>query len=203
MHLLTNNCFFTTIMIDFSSFEPLQKFFWIVACCASLVFIIQTIMTFVGLGTDADIDAGPMDGSVDSVENGELSGVFSFRNLINFLLGYGWAGVLFFNSFEKRWLLQVVAIAVGLLFVLAFVFMFRQVMKLSHDGSFRMSEAVGLKADVYLRIPAARSGRGKVQVSVKGSVHEIDAMTDSESEIPTGGQVEIVEVLGDDLLLVK
>jgi hypothetical protein len=42
-----------------------------------------------------------------------------------------------------------------------------------------------------------------VQVSVKGSVHEIDAMTDSESEIPTGGQVEIVEVLGDDLLLVK
>jgi hypothetical protein len=81
--------------------------------------------------------------------------------------------------------------------------MFRQVMKLSHDGSFRMQEAVGLKADVYLRIPAARSGRGKVQVSVKGSVHEIDAMTDNETEIATGGQVQIVDVLGDDLLLVK
>ena len=91
----------------------------------------------------------------------------------------------------------------GLLFVLAFVFMFRQVMKLSHDGSFKMSETVGLKADVYLRIPAARSGRGKVQLSVKGSVHEIDAVTDNDAEIPTGGQVEIVEVLGDDLLLVK
>ena len=66
-----------------------------------------------------------------------------------------------------------------------------------------MKEAVGLRADVYLRIPAARSGRGKVQVSVKGSVHEIDAVTDSDTEIATGGQVEIVEVLGDDLLLVK
>lgn len=187
----------------FNSLEPLQKFFWTIACCASLVFIIQTIMTFIGLGTDTDVDAGPMDGSVDSMEDGALSGVFSFRNLINFLLGYGWAGVLLFDDIEKRWLLQLLAIAVGLLFVLAFVFMFRQVMKLSHDGSFKISEAVGLKADVYLRIPAARSGRGKVQVSVKGSVHEIDAVTDKDAEIPTGGQVEIVEVLGDDLLLVR
>ena len=187
----------------FNSLEPLQKFFWTIACCASLVFIIQTIMTFIGLGTDADVDAGPMDGSVDSIEDGALSGVFSFRNLINFLLGYGWAGVLLFDDIEKRWLLQLLAIAVGLLFVLAFVFMFRQVMKLSHDGSFKMSETVGLKADVYLRIPATRSGRGKVQLSVKGSVHEIDAVTDNDAEIPTGGQVEIVEVLGDDLLLVK
>ena len=191
-------------MMDlFNSLEPLLKFFWAIACAASLVFIIQTILTFVGLGTDADVDAGPMDGSVDSVEDGALSGVFSFRNLINFLLGYGWAGVLLFDAIDKRWLLQIVAIAVGILFVLAFVFMFRQVMRLSHDGSFKMNEAVGLKADVYLRIPAARSGRGKVQVSVKGSVHEIDAVTDNDAEIPTGGQVEIVEVIGDDLLLVK
>jgi membrane protein implicated in regulation of membrane protease activity len=191
-------------MMDlFNSLEPLQKFFWTIACCASLVFIIQTVMTFVGLGTDTDVDAGPMDGSVDSMEDGALSGVFSFRNLVNFLLGYGWAGVLLHDSIEKGWLLQLIAIAVGLVFVLAFVFMFRQVMKLSHDGSFRMQEAVGLKADVYLRIPAARSGRGKVQVSVKGSVHEIDAMTDNETEIATGGQVQIVDVLGDDLLLVK
>ena len=187
----------------FNSLEPLQKFFWTIACCASLVFIIQTIMTFIGLGTDADVDAGPMDGSVDSMEDGALSGVFSFRNLINFLLGYGWAGVLLFDDIEKRWLLQLLAIAVGLLFVLAFVFMFRQVMKLSHDGSFKMSETVGLKADVYLRIPAARSGRGKVQLSVKGSVHEIDAMTDNTEEIATGAQVKIVKVLGDDLLLVE
>ena len=191
-------------MMDlFNSLEPLQKFFWTIACCASLVFIIQTVMTFVGLGTDTDVDAGPMDGSVDSMEDGALSGVFSLRNLVNFLLGYGWAGVLLHDSIEKGWLLQLIAIAVGLVFVLAFVFMFRQVMKLSHDGSFKMQEAVGLKADVYLRIPAARSGRGKVQVSVKGSVHEIDAMTDNETEIATGGQVQIVDVLGDDLLLVK
>lgn len=196
-------------MLSLGSFlaemEGLQRVFWIIALAASLIFIIQTVITFIGLGTDMDVDAGPdsMDGLGDSVEDGSLSGLFSFRNLINFLLGYGWAGVLLHDSIGSRVLLQIVAIAVGLAFVAAFVVMFRQLMKLSHDGSFKLAEAVGLTADVYLRIPASRTGRGKVQVSVKGSVHEVDAVTDSDAEIATGGHVEILAVLGDDLLLVK
>lgn len=187
----------------FNSLETSQKFFWTIAVCASLVFIIQTVLTFIGLGADTDVDAGPMDSAGDVTEDGGLNGVFSFRNLINFLLGYGWAGVLLDETIASPLLLQIVAIVVGLLFVLAFVFMLSQVMKLSHDGSFRLSESVGLTADVYLRIPAARSGRGKVQVSVKGSVHEIDAITDNDAEIPTGGQVKILEVAGDDVVVVK
>lgn len=191
-------------MIDFNSLDAAQKVFWIIAGSASLVFLIQTIMTFIGLGGDTDVDAGPMDADMgDMVEDGGLNGVFSFRNLINFLLGYGWTGVLMYDTVSPMWLLQFVAIGVGLLFVLAFVFMFRQVMKLAHDGSFHMDEAIGLNADVYLRIPAARSGRGEVQVSVKGSVHEIDAITDRKEMIPTGSQVRIVEVLGNDLLRVE
>lgn len=191
-------------MIDFNSLDAAQKVFWIIAGSASLVFLIQTIMTFIGLGGDTDVDAGPMDADMgDMVEDGGLNGVFSFRNLINFLLGYGWTGVLMYDTVSPMWLLQFVAIGVGLLFVLAFVFMFRQVMKLAHDGSFHMDEAIGLNADVYLRIPAARTGRGKVQVSVKGSVHEIDAITDRKEMIPTGSQVRIVEVLGNDLLRVE
>lgn len=191
-------------MMDFfNSLETSQKFFWAIAVCASLVFIIQTVLTFIGLGADTDVDAGPMDSAGDVTEDGGLNGVFSFRNLINFLLGYGWAGVLLDETIASPLLLQIVAIVVGLLFVLAFVFMLSQVMKLSHDGSFRLSESVGLTADVYLRIPAARSGRGKVQVSVKGSVHEIDAITDNDAEIPTGGQVKILEVAGDDVVVVK
>ena len=191
-------------MMDFfNSLETSQKFFWAIAICASLVFVIQTVLTFVGLGADTDVDAGPMDSAGDVTEDGGLNGVFSFRNLINFLLGYGWAGVLLDETIASPLLLQIVAIVVGLLFVLAFVFMLSQVMKLSHDGSFRLSESVGLTADVYLRIPAARSGRGKVQVSVKGSVHEIDAITDNDAEIPTGGQVKILEVSGDDVVGLK
>jgi len=175
------------------------KAFWIIAIAASLIFVIQAILTFVGLGDTDSIDT---DAPVDSLDDGSLSGVFSFRNLINFLLGYGWSGVILYNTVKSRVLLYVIAIIVGLLFIAAFVIMFRQIMKLSHDGSFRMEEAVGLSADVYLRIPAERRGRGKIQFSVKGSVHEVDAVTDNSEELPTGSSVKILEVLNDDLFLV-
>ncbi len=189
----------------FMSLEPLQRLFWSIAGISTLIFLIQTILTFIGLGTDMDIDAGPadMDGVGDATENGGLNGVFSFRNLVNFLLGYGWAGVLLYNEIHKPWLLQLAAIGTGLVLVLAFVLMFGAIMKLSHDGSFQMADTVGRKAYVYLRIPESRQGRGIVQVSVNGSVHEIDAVTDSATQIPTGGHVTVKEVLGEDLLLVE
>ncbi|MBR6371404.1 MAG: hypothetical protein IKS24_10105, partial [Bacteroidaceae bacterium] len=59
-----------------SEMEGLRRVFWIIALAASLVFIIQTVITFIGLGTDMDVDAGPdsMDGLGDSVEDGSLSG---------------------------------------------------------------------------------------------------------------------------------
>ncbi|MCQ2057774.1 MAG: serine protease [Bacteroidaceae bacterium] len=189
----------------FLSLEPLQKLFWSIACVATLIFLIQAILTFIGLGTDTDIDAGPadMDAPTDSMDAGGLHGVFSFRNLVNFLLGYGWAGVLLYDEIHKGWLLQLVAFAIGFMFVLAFVLMFRMLMKLSHDGSFKISDTLGRRAYVYLRIPASRQGRGIVQVSVNGSVHEIDAVTDKAEQIATGGYVTVKEALGEDLLLVE
>ena len=46
-------------------------------------------------------------------------------------------------------------------------------------------------------------GRGKVQFSVEGSVHEIDAITDDALEIPTGTVVKIVEVFEGELVKVE
>lgn len=191
-----------------TSLSVIMKVLWGITLAASLIFVIQTVMTFIGADAGGDFDAdagGGLDVNMDDAASAMGTGMnlLTFRNLINFLLGYGWAGVLLDETIASPLLLQIVAIVVGLLFVLAFVFMLSQVMKLSHDGSFRLSESVGLTADVYLRIPAARSGRGKVQVSVKGSVHEIDAITDNDAEIPTGGQVKILEVAGDDVVVVK
>ena len=63
--------------------DPILKTFWYVAIPTSIIFILQTVMTFVGAdatdGLEADFD-------------GDLSGgdapfqLFSLRNLINFLL---------------------------------------------------------------------------------------------------------------------
>lgn len=185
------------MMDKFLALEFPMQLFWGIALITSVFFVIQTIMAFMGLDTDTDDGAGFYD-----VEMEGLSGYFSFRNLVNFLLGYGWGGVLLQGVIPNMVWLEVAAVGVGLLFVIVFVVILRQVMKLSTDKTFHLDEAVGLIADTYLRIPGEKSGVGKVMVSVRGSVHEIDAMTLGET-IPTGTKVRVTKVIGSELLEVE
>ena len=110
------------MMEAYNALEPAQKIFWVVAVAASIVFIIQTIMTFVGLDHDTDLDAGGLDG----VDSEGVSGFFTLKNLVNFLLGYGWAGVCFKGAIPSPAWLQVAAVGVGVAFVVIWVVIVRQ-----------------------------------------------------------------------------
>ena len=118
------------------------------------------------------------------------------------MLGYGWAGVVLAESIHNMFWLQMAAMGVGLAFVFVFVLIIRQVMKLSTDKTFQLEEAIGQVADTYLRIPGNREGTGKVMVSVRGSMHELEAMTEGDA-IPTGAKVRITKVIGSELLEVE
>ena len=83
-----------------------------------------------------------------------------------------------------------------------FIFLFRQMRRLEHDGTFRIEDALGKVADVYLRIPGERMGEGKIQFSFEGSVQELPAITDGPG-IATGQKVRVVEVIGGHTLLVE
>ncbi len=189
---------------SYSSFDPALKFYWVVAFGASLIFAVQMILTFIGIG-DTDADSGadvPLDGNGDTLDTGGAIQLFSVRNVVNFLLGVGWGGVCFWNMFDNHHLVTIVAFICGLAFVVAFLFMFKMVMKLQKSGNFQIQECVGMTCSVYLRIPAHRSGSGKVQISYHGSVLELDALTDGEL-LPTGSKVKILEVIDSHSLLVE
>lgn len=186
-------------MIDMlNALDPMHRMFWYVALASSLFFLIQTVMTFVG----ADASDGTL-ADVDGSEGADAPfQLFSLRNMVNFLLGFSWTGAAMYHSVENKILLLVLAIAVGALLVAMFFIIIRQILKLAEDNSFRISECVGQQATVYLRIPARRSGSGKVQVSVRGAVHEMEALTAGD-EIPTGSHVLIISAEGPSTLLVK
>jgi hypothetical protein len=177
----------------------LEKSFWFIAIPASLIFIIQTIMTFAGAdssdGTNPDFN-GDFDGTDMPFQ------LFTLRNLINFLLGFSWTGISFFKSIESSWLLILIAFGVGSLFVYLFFIVIKQVQKLAEDNTFNINNVVGKTASVYLRIPGQKSGYGKVQVSVNGSFHELNAITNND-EIPTGTMIKIIELVDDNLILVE
>ena len=185
--------------------EPLQRAFWVIALLATLVFAIQMVLTLVGIGdTDADVDTGGLDADAtgDTMDTGGAIQLFTIRNMVNLLLGIGWGGVCFYSSIPSRPLLLLVAVLCGIAMVVAFLLMFRQLMKLESNGAFRIEDCVGKACDVYLRIPAARSGQGKVQVSFGGSVQELDAVTDGE-QLPSGTKVRVVQLIEGRLLLVE
>ena len=185
------------MMDKFLALELPMQVFWGLALLSSAFFLVQTIMAFLGLDADTEDGAGFEDVELDGV-----SGYFTFRNFVNFMLGYGWAGVVLGESISNMMWLQLAAMGVGLCFVLVFAFIIRQVMKLSADKTFRMEETIGVVADTYLRIPGHKEGTGKVIVSVRGSMHELEAMTEGEA-IPTGAKVRVTKVIGSELLEVE
>ena len=172
----------------FNALEPLLKLFWLVAIPASVIFLIQAIMTFTGSdamdGTSADFDSN-LEGTDTPFQ------LFSLRNLVNFLLGFGWTGISFYDVISSKPLLIGLSIVVG-----------RKMMQLSENNSFNIQHTVGKVADVYLRIPAHKSGKGKVSVSVKGAFHEVDAVTEQDA-IPSGTPVKIIQVMSGNILLVE
>lgn len=184
----------------FQELEPLLRAFWFIAIPTSIIFIIQTIMTFVG--GDA-MDGVNVDFDGDLGESEAPFQLFSLRNLINFLLGFSWSGIAFYEIISNRTLLFVVAILVGIAFVGVFFLIIKQLMKLAEENSFKMQEALGKTAEVYLTIPANKSGKGKVLLSVKGSVRELDAMTEQDETIASHSAVKVVKIENGNILMVE
>lgn len=188
-------------MFEFlETLEPLHKGFWYVALASSAIFLVQTILTFIG-GGDTDGISADFDGDFD--EPDAPFQLFSFRNLINFLLGFGWAGVSFYDKIESKTLVLILAVWVGVLFVSVFLFLIKQILKFSENNTFKIEQLVGKIGEVYLTIPAQKTGRGKVLISHKGTQHELIAITDSEQEIPTGQIIKVVAMEGNILMVIK
>lgn len=188
-----------TFLDWFSNLEPGIKIYWAIAIVSSIVFLIQTIVSLIGIGDfETDLDVGGGDG----MDSSGFSDLLSMRNAINFLLGLGWSGVCFYDRISNGFILALVSIIFGLAFVAIFIYVFKKMMKLESNGAYDINTAIGKTCDVYLRIPANRAGTGKVQISFNGSIQEIDAVTDGEM-IPSGSKVTVVEILNNKILRVE
>ncbi len=186
----------------FESMELLQQVFWACAIVSSLFFVVQLVLMLIGIdGTDVDADALSFDG--DTLDLGGGFSLLTVKNLIHFALGLGWAGVSLWNVIPNRYLLVAVSLVVGVLMVVLFVWLFRNLRKLESNGSYNPTESIGQMADVYLPIPASRAGTGKVQLALRGSVLEFDALTDNGERLATGTKVRVVELLNGHTVVVE
>lgn len=193
-----------------------MKILWGVTLAASLIFIIQTVLTFIGADADstgldgADLDAGGMDtfdadfGDSDAGASDGGANLYTFRNFINFLLGFGWADILLQQAIPAKGLRIVVSVLIGMALVALVMYVFRLLGKMQQSGNINVySSALGCQGTVYLTIPSSRSGEGKVQITINNAVREYNAMTEEDSPIVTGTPIKVTEVINNTTLLVE
>ena len=127
--------------------------------------------------------------------------LLTFRNFINFLLGFGWSAVLLTNI-PWGWRM-VISVAIGCGLVALVMYLFKWLSHMQQSGNINVyRSAAGCTGTTYLTIPGARAGEGKVQITIGGAVREYGAVTDGDT-LPTGTRIRVVEVVDPNTLLVE
>lgn len=163
----------------------------------------------IGAGHDAIGDVhvdhpGDIDDSSAAIHHGStwLFSVLSFRTVVAALAFFGLAGLAAQSANASTPNVILISVGAGAAAMFAVYWMMRGIQSLQAEGTVRLSRAVGQHGNVYLRIPATRSGSGKVQFSLQNRTMEYLAIT-SGPEIPTGAKVVVVGVINPTTLEVQ
>lgn len=154
-----------------------------IAIFATAIFLIQFVMSvfFGSVDLDLDIDG---DGDMDA------GSVFSFKGIINFLMGFGWCKYLFGG---EGWESYAMAVLTGIVFMLVIFFVYFFAYKLQKIRKPETpSMLIGRSGTIYSNLG---NGRYIVQIELDGALREIEVESKSGNNgIPTMTKVTIENV---------
>lgn len=179
------------------SFE--QQIYYAIAIVATVLVVFQTLLLLVG-GVDDLADAGDVDMDGPDAHPSGIA-IVSSRTVTAFFVGFGWTGVVAAGNQPE--LAVVAAIVMGLLFAAVILYLMRALHGLRHSGSLDYHNAVGAIGTVYLPIPEAMGGGGRIQVMVQGRLRVVQALTRNHERIETRARVRVVDLVDETTLLVE
>ena len=179
-----------------------EKVFWGISLVFSILFLIQFVVSLIGLDFDTDTD---VDVDVDTHSEFHLDPSFtllSVRSIIAFFTFFGWTGVLVLSSGGGVWAAIGFASLSGLVAMFIVGYIIYLFTTLTEEGNINLTKALYSTGEVYLSIPANKNGQGKVHIKIQGALKEVDAVTNGDT-LPTGSAIKVVEILDDNLILVE
>ena len=182
----------------FSNLDLTAKLYWLIAVLGSLVFSIVVIMAFTDGDTD---DFEDVDAEIDA-DGGIGFQFITFKNLVGFFTIFGWSGIACIDAGFSFPLILAVSSFCGLLMMSVMATLFYLMGKLSDSGTLNYKNAIDAVGEVYLTIGADRSTMGKISVSVQGTMRELDALTDSLTDLQSGTIIKVVDVTANGILIV-
>ncbi len=185
-----------------NSLNSLGRVYFCIGLAATVLLILQIITLLFGLGDDdLDVDLNG-DGEADaSIAAGDGFNLFTFRGLVAFFAIGGWTGYILAD--DGAVLAIIVSVLAGLAALFAMAFIMKGIMRTRSSGNIDVQKAIGLTAEVYLTIPAAGNGLGKVNLVLEERFVELSALQTSNEPIATGSRVKITGVSGGSLVVEK
>lgn len=157
-----------------------------------------------GFGTEHDVDhdTDHDTGHDDSGHGNWLAGMLSVRALTSALLFFGLGGMTarYYGADNLAAFGVAVGAGGGVLYLVATAL--KALKQLKSDGTVRVERAVGATGTVYLRVPGARAGAGKVHLALQNRTVEYQAVTAGD-ELATGKPVKVVAVVSADTVEVE
>ena len=190
-----------------AALTALEKIFVILAFPFTVFTLIQIALELLGFGShhasaDGNVSADAGSLGHDAAGFGDHFTFFSIRNMIYFLMMFGWTGLACSKANAPAWATILIAVIAGLLTTIIIGWIFYIFNKLQESGNVKITSAVGSTGTVYLKIPPERDGTGVIQIVIQGVTQELNAMTDGDG-LETGKLIEVAEILSGNIALVK
>lgn len=199
----------------------LQQCFAVVAIPATVILLLQTVLLLFGLGghdadhgeidTDHDFDHGFDHDADHDFDHDAHDGahhaagirLFTLRGIVALFAVGGWLGVAMCDLGLSPALAGLIAAAGGFAALVIAALVIKYALRLQDNGNIAAKNAVAHTATVYIPIPAARSGCGKVTMNLQERFVEMEALTDCDRTLKTGETVQVVGVTDEDKLVVR
>ncbi len=182
--------------------DLIQQIFALIALPSTVLIIIQTVLLLIGIGgeSDTDVDVDDVDG-IDLPDDGLA--IFSVRGILSMLCITGWVAVALLETSLPAGVSIGIAIACGIATLIGMAFLMRAINRLQSSGNIDVGNCIGKIAEVYIPVPAAGSGSGKVNLTVQEKFSEFTAITTAGEQLKTGSYVRVVAVNEAGVLVVE
>ena len=167
------------------------------ALVGGILFVLYFFLLMIG-GIATDVFDGLFGIDVDMGADASFKAL-TFQGIMAFMMLFGLAGLYVLKS-DGGPSLSVLAGAVAGGTSMYFTGkLFELFVTLQQDGTTDLSEAIGSKGRTYLRI--SNNGVGQVTVDVNGAQRTYNAKSEDDAEIGTGDFIEVVDVIGEVLVV--
>ena len=158
--------------------SPLFAVYFLCAVFGGTLILLQLLLMLLGFsGADAESDFGD---TADHSSPTDIFKILSLRTIVAGIAFFGIGGLAGLTGGTSKAVSVIIAVVSGLIAIYAVYYLYWSAGKLKEDGSLSEKTLIGSTGSVYVRIPSAKAGTGKVLVCQQGRTVEYEAITAGE-----------------------